>query len=717
MIRKEYYILVILMVFLVGGIGVGFCDSENFVGIKADINVDDDTLKTLFYDAKVSIILDSETGLYKGTCDLYGDSIITADNYNLNVVMNTIVSELEKKYEIDDYDLTYYTETGIEIPLKYVSNNLKVDESEIDSNSFLKQSQSVFISWSSDTPAASEQQKEEKKETATAADTPAPTDAPAPGTFDASDDAKSLNNPVASQSTEESNTLKELLPEVLKLKSSNNCDKLNQAIQELYNDIRLGNTNKDDAGKKITEIQDKIKLLDNPSSSNYNEVKELLKNGYEISTTGSQNLFAANQKAEQKVKDDCKTPDSPACKSAQTELKNTNALLEKVSATNFLSAYHKALNDCKGTDAIDCQKKLSDSMTAKECAGAWFEGICTILNQKTDTMRLEQATLNAIAQEKAKLGYGAKKEDLNKAIVKALTADGQIKLEFEEMNGNGQALYKYNGGEPKTLEAIRQDIETKLDACNIEAECKKLREELAIIKTADEQTVVTTNIGFFLMDAIKNPDYSAMQTAKYFGFEADYSYLPNFLKESIPSQMCLDKIEGYLDKNVETNGGVTSYGCTKYDMEKNPNNKCLEVLGDLRAQRTSFTPDNKTLITYSYYIKAQGTGDYKVTVKYKQNGNYVAHILEEGKIEVASDDEDEEKKSSAPSSAKGYDSVLLPLNQTAGIDQNSFMIYLSGPGFELSYPILLISPNVISQTMRDKGNSEGNGQAIIATNG
>ena len=226
---------------------------------------------------------------------------------------------------------------------------------------------------------------------------------------------------------------------------------------------------------------------------------------------------------------------------------------------------------------------------------------------------------------------------------------------------------------------------------NLETETEKLIASLAISGFTDESfkdklrqnikkdKLVQTNIGYDILTVILSPDQNAMSAAKFFGAEADYSNVPKFLSESIPSQICLAKIDGYLDKTKESSingqGGLTSYGCSQeytqvYDEEtkkykKMPQTQCLEVLADLRAQRTQVTPDMKTAISYSYYIKAPPNTELKyiVAISYVE-GNTI------------------KKQTIVPLTKtsgikNGFDSVELFLNATGDeINENSFTINL-----------------------------------------
>jgi hypothetical protein len=145
--------------------------------------------------------------------------------------------------------------------------------------------------------------------------------------------------------------------------------------------------------------------------------------------------------------------------------------------------------------------------------------------------------------------------------------------------------------------------------------CENIKREYE--RYIEGNTAVDANYLYTFISAITNPDSSAIKAARLFGFEANYENVPAMLRDPIPSTMCMAKIEGYLDKDIITEGGITKYGCSD---EENLDPSCVDILGDLRAQRTQITPDGKTAITYSVYIKNNAPISYIIAAKYSQNG-------------------------------------------------------------------------------------------------
>lgn len=148
-----------------------------------------------------------------------------------------------------------------------------------------------------------------------------------------------------------------------------------------------------------------------------------------------------------------------------------------------------------------------------------------------------------------------------------------------------------------------------------------------------------TSTAFDVIAALMNPDQNALAASELFGFESDYSDLPQWLTEDTASLICLAKIDGYLDTQVESqfedgagntgSRGITQYGCSLEEgLEFDPNSgtyqpivgqPCVEVLADLRGERTPILPNNQVQLTYSGYLKAPPNVNisYMLYVSYK----------------------------------------------------------------------------------------------------
>lgn len=599
------------------------------------------------------------------------------------------------------------------------------------------------------------------------------------------------------------------------LEEPGNCEKLSKEIAELKEDLKFykedevltkeyGGTT--DIEERIKELESKKKTLDEPTD--LKEFQELTSKGYHESTTGANYILGGYLDAVDNEKKDCKKDqNSEKCKNAQEELKKYTTMQQLLTAENEMKAFNTKFSE--SDDKNQYREKLIEAVISEECSDAWFEGLCTSLNFKSQAMIQEQQMLNTINQKTAGI---TNTESYNNAIYESVESLSNGKYSYDEKtqtfyrdekeakknaeelekkeNEYNKILEEYNDididkdetqryalrhdiynfiySEDQTpeekikiinfkesyseyvkelikdctgcngdifseetnkyltkrykeetykiklleekenmLKSLKEEIETlqkegkglelrnvlieaenDLDSCESDEECEKARAWRDAIKAAYGQTKVEVNTVYKILNAIKNPDKNALKTAKLFGFEEDYSNLPVMLKETLPSQICLDKIDGYLDKEVESNGGVTKY---------NDDANNLEVLGDLRAQRSSITPDNQTLVTYSFYVQ-RPENPFELSVKYVQNGDWKTFIIENS------------------STSKGFDSIYIPLNNTDGIEDNSFTINLNTGDLHLTYPIILMSTGALQNTIESNGNSQGNTQAVINSN-
>lgn len=284
-----------------------------------------------------------------------------------------------------------------------------------------------------------------------------------------------------------------------------------------------------------------------------------------------------------------------------------------------------------------------------------------------------------------------------------------------------------NGGTIKDCKDYLNDMTQNDCKGDNPTQCEKLKaSNLKILNLGIQNTQVQTTPLYDILTLLTNPDQNSIKAAKLFGFEANYSNVPAFLKESVPSQICLAKIDGYLDKQVANTvngqGGITSYGCSqdytqtyneqtkKY--EKVPNTQCLDVLADLRAQRTQITPDNKTLISYSYFLRSPPNTKvkYVIAISYKE-GNTIK------KKQIIALTELNGTKN-------GFDNVEIALNgSVSSIDENSFTInllavYENKKVYQkISYPIPPISygdsysaPIPAKASTSNEANSNGGSQ-------
>jgi len=274
---------------------------------------------------------------------------------------------------------------------------------------------------------------------------------------------------------------------------------------------------------------------------------------------------------------------------------------------------------------------------------------------------------------------------------------------------------------PKTCDGA--DFGSDQCVADIEEDCKdNSRDDFECSVLADNvrdaagNQIVQTGIGFSILQSILNPDSKAKKAAELFGFEDDYSSLPDWLKESGESAVCLNKIEGYLDKTLENNGGVTSYGCSKEfalnedgyeDDEGRIVQRCLEVQGDLRAQMSAITPDNKTTISYSYYIKAH---EYK-PINYIVALSYLEAGIKKKQLLV------NKTSLSAAEQVRKFNFAEIVVDDRKNVDQRSFRITLGGfyednsVYVNLNAPVILIYSGDVYEAATSGSNSAGNNQA------
>ncbi|MCA9459783.1 MAG: hypothetical protein KC550_04515, partial [Nanoarchaeota archaeon] len=247
-------------------------------------------------------------------------------------------------------------------------------------------------------------------------------------------------------------------------------------------------------------------------------------------------------------------------------------------------------------------------------------------------------------------------------------------------------------------------VRDRIATCGENEDCKAdLRLVAARLEAGSEYEMIESGWTQSIISSILSPKASDMKAARFFGFEEDYTDVPTFLKESFPSQMCMGKIEGYLDKTETESGGLTKYGCdnedyvSKYDeqtkkFEQVGNPNCIKVMVDLRAQRTQITPDEEVAISYSYFLRAPSGVDLRVilALTYMDNGVRKKDLLTEDIIKLTGGE-----------TKKGFDSVDFKINSSdiSKVLDTSDSFYLgllaldssNRPVYSESVPIALIT--------------------------
>lgn len=305
----------------------------------------------------------------------------------------------------------------------------------------------------------------------------------------------------------------------------------------------------------------------------------------------------------------------------------------------------------------------------------------------------------------SKLDFDAKNEERAKKFFENIEGNNDIKKKLSPCKTN--LISK----ECKTaIESYKKNCKSNDDVCN---------QNLEYYNLASKQTEIKTSPAYLIASGMLNPSYTATQAARLFGFSSNYNRVPDFLRKTFPSQICEAKISGYLDKTVNNDGGQTKYGsCNEVLDPRNPNidpGKCIQVIGDVRAQRTEITPDKKTDITYSAFIRAPDDNSVKyiVAFSYKlKNGNIKKEVLTKNISSVSKGD-----------TKDIYQSLNLPLNYTKSeVYPNSFKVYLlvinpdKSIYLFLTSPIELISFNsrttsVYQEDAYNSGNGDGNTDA------
>lgn len=225
-----------------------------------------------------------------------------------------------------------------------------------------------------------------------------------------------------------------------------------------------------------------------------------------------------------------------------------------------------------------------------------------------------------------------------------------------------------------------------------------------IVRAQSSNELIEVGSVYYFVEGLLNPDQMGVNAARLFGFEANYADLPPFIRDDLGTSMCIGKINGYLDKDVEANRGVTRYEVTNTSRD-------ILITGDIRAQRTEITPDNKTAITYSYFIRAPEDFSltYLLALSYIDgSGNQKVSILEPQPLP-------------AGESSSGFDNIAITVDDPETVERDSFRIGLLGvkegtqtTHLSLIYPIILISSGDSYFKQGSIANDEGNSQVTGA---
>lgn len=446
--------------------------------------------------------------------------------------------------------------------------------------------------------------------------------------------------------------------------------------------------------REAAEQQELIRNFQNDPYSTQitpEERAKLMEQGIRLNENGIRQLITTQQQRLSKyetLREDCPN-DQCNDNNLQTRLENARNQLEE---TNNLISTQDTANILMSMDQQ--QREAYVGSQEEECS-SW-----NIFCRLTSTSSVEQTYLNAQREKVSRLERGdfsQASNEMQNARNTYLTCveNGNENCEEPFANAYNEELVRISlsgmdesnipsscQGSQITREC-RNEIDNLIATCNSEGgqDCQQLQMAKDSLNLMYDKTKVNPNIMYDILNYIQL-DSAATTAASAFGIEPDYSYLPSFLKESFPSTICMGKIQGYLDKELQTNGGLTNY---RY----NPETGELEVTSDLRAQRTRVTPDGNTAITYSFFFRTfeesggfnmfggesifsssdeeeEESGEklkYLIAVSYLQGGQKVKQQLTDI------------KETSVGGVAQGYDNVNLPINETLGeVNENSFTI-------------------------------------------
>lgn len=418
--------------------------------------------------------------------------------------------------------------------------------------------------------------------------------------------------------------------------SIENLARLKETDEQLYNAI----INNGDA-QTVNQINNAQKSCSGSSCVNSLETLSNLKeNGFVVDSTHYTPHYDAYDSArdaynqEKATLSNCETQEcressSERLREKEEELNKQALLMEKYMDSG--SAYEYVLNKCQSSnDAEKCQSMITAFSDGASCQNSWFPtSLCTFFS---DERLVEQSVAQEMENFKKTITDECKSQSSQK-FEDCYNDAYDEKLETSKRNFEKSAWYCKDDAlfcsdddliECSTTPDICEDKEG-LTCKSDDYACKLLEEELEEKQRyTDKEKYVETSTAFDVIAALMNPDQNALLASELFGFESDFSDLPEWLTEDTASLICLAKIDGYLDTQVESQfedsagnsgaRGITQYGCSLEDgLEFDSNTgtyqptvglPCVEVLADLRAERTPLLPTGEVQITYSYYLKS-----------------------------------------------------------------------------------------------------------------
>ncbi len=392
----------------------------------------------------------------------------------------------------------------------------------------------------------------------------------------------------------------------------------------------------------------------------------------------------------------------------QQELHNENFDAEIYNVIDRNSKVSKKIDTClEGDKCVKEEVICEEGMSASNCRESIEIKLCPPTKSKDVCDKA-----NRILDENRKLDP-TKLVQYNKDVIKANIKAGGVTCEYEE-DKDCERVAKACSGDPISSgcrDAMTSYCEVMAKKRKGKIDCSKI---IGGLEKAKKDQFVETNVGFTILDAILNPDQSAMDTVRLiggiFGYEADYTWLPNWLKEDVSSSICLAKIDGYLDEAVsDGRGGLTQY---ERELETEPRtgqpfDSNVVVRADLRGQRSRILPDDSVNIMYSYYLRAPDDKDllYNLRLGYIKDGNKVIKdLFSEPRI----------RNLSKGQTVSDFQSIKLPpINDSEDVDPNSFSLNFRAKHndnkiVDLIAPMVLIeSGNTISGRARISSGGSG----------
>ncbi len=321
--------------------------------------------------------------------------------------------------------------------------------------------------------------------------------------------------------------------------------------------------------------------------------------------------------------------------------------------------------DCSGKTKEVCEEIIENSC-----------GSLSNLGDKNDCIESGNNKLDSL-----KTIDGTNYGNFNQMVLNKLLS------KFDLCGGNSQGEDKCNDLIHKVCD---QDVTSSECRDAIKSSCEgtacEAYDDLAR-KMVKESYVETSGV-FDFIAYFMNPDQNAIAASRLFGFEADTSDLPPWLTYDTASYICLAKIDGYLDTQIKSTQedsvgntgktGTTQYGCSiemeyEYDSTtgsyvQNEGHPCLEVIADLRGERSGILPDGSILVTYSGYIKAPPSLNitYDLYIAYLDNMSRTQFV----DLNTLNEDGLAFKKINAGGEDSFYSAISIPVDESSSLKKN-----------------------------------------------